>query len=156
MNFKIRKALPEDFPSILEMVHALAEFEQEPDKVTNTIEQMLAEQEYFECFVAVDKKDLEIIGFCLYYFVYYTWVGKSMYLDDLYVKEAKRGMGVGSELLKTLFKTAKENNCKRLRWQVLDWNTNAIALYEKLGADIQKNWLNCDLEHEAILQMGDH
>lgn len=153
MNFTIRKALPKDFPSILEMVQALAEFEKEPDKVTNDIDQMLAEQDYFECFVAIDE-DLEIIGFCLYYYVYYTWVGKSMYLDDLYVKEAKRGKGVGSELLKTLFKTAKENNCKRLRWQVLDWNANAIALYEKLGADIQNNWLNCDLDYEAIQHLG--
>jgi GNAT superfamily N-acetyltransferase len=106
---------------------------------------MKAEQDFFKALVA-ETDSGEIIGFALYYFVYYTWVGKSLYLDDLYVKEAYRGHKIGSALLKQVIQFGKDNNCKRIRWQVLDWNKPAIEFYKKLGARLDDEWINCDLE----------
>ncbi len=85
MNFKIRKATETDFPAILELIKELAEFEKAPEKVTNTVGQMLDEKELFRCFIA-EENPVKLVGMALYFIAYYTWVGKSLYLDDLYVK----------------------------------------------------------------------
>ncbi len=145
IDYRIRPATEQDFEAILGLIKELALFEKAPEKVINTVPQMKAEQDLFDALVA-EKSDGEIIGFALYYFVYYTWVGKSLYLDDLYVKEAYRGQKIGSKLLDKVIETGKQNNCKRIRWQVLNWNKPAIEFYKKLGADIDDEWLNCDLE----------
>ncbi len=143
MKTTIRKATEADFPAILEMIKELAKFEKAPEKVTNTAEQMNTEKDFFKCFIA-ENQDKQIMGFALYFFAYYTWVGKSLYLDDIYVKEELRGKGVGTMLLKKIFEVAKKEKCKRIRWQVLNWNTPAIELYEKIGANVDNEWLNCD------------
>ena len=145
INYKIRTAEVTDFPAILSLIKELALFEKAPEKVTNTVEQMKAEKNLFEALV-VEKDDGEIIGFALFYFVYYTWVGKSLYLDDLYVKEKYRGNKIGSVLLDQVIEFGKNNNCKRIRWQVLNWNKPAIDFYKKIGANLDDEWINCDLE----------
>ncbi len=144
INYHIRPATEQDFEAVLGLIKELALFEKAPKKVTNTVAQMKAEQNYFQAFVA-EKLDGEIIGFALFYFVYYTWVGKSLYLDDLYVKEVYRGHKIGSKLLDKVIEIGRENNCKRIRWQVLNWNQPAIDFYKKLGADLDDEWINCDL-----------
>jgi GNAT superfamily N-acetyltransferase len=149
MSISIRKAFEQDFGKILELIKELATFEKAPDKVTNTTELMLAEKEYFQCFVAeTDSKD--IVGMAIYFFAYYTWVGKSLYLEDLYVKESFRQQKIGSALLKKVMETAKAENCKRVRWQVLNWNETAIQMYKKSGASLDDEWLNCNFDYEGI------
>src|SRR5436305_9517994 len=120
MHSTIRKATEKDFYAILELVKGLAIFQNCVEKVNNTVEQMLEEKDLFNCFVA-ENEHKEIVGIASYFFAYYTWVGKSLYLDDLYVKESHRGQKIGSELLKQIFEVAKNENCKRVRWQVSDW-----------------------------------
>ncbi len=149
MIINIRKATEADFPAILGLIKELALFEKAPEKVTNSVEQMKEEQGLFQSIVA-ENKDGEIVGMALYFFAYYTWVGKSLYLDDLYVKETYRKLKIGSALLNEVMKIAKAENCKRVRWQVLNWNQNAISLYEKAGAYIDHEWLNCDFDADAI------
>jgi diamine N-acetyltransferase len=145
MNYIIRKGEEKDFEAVLALIKELALFEKAPEKVTNTVAQMRSEKDYFQVLVA-EKPDGEIIGFALYYFVYYTWVGKSLYLDDLYVKKAYRGHKIGSALLNKVIAFGKENQCKRIRWQVLEWNKPAIDFYKKIGANLDGEWINCDLE----------
>ncbi len=145
MNYRIRKATEEDFPAILEMINELALFEKAPEKVHNSIEQMWEEQEYFNCFVAETSQN-EVIGMAVYFFAYYTWVGKSLYLDDLYVKESHRKQKIGTALLEKIFEVARAENCKRIRWQVLNWNSPAIEMYRKMGVEIDDEWLNCSVE----------
>ena len=145
IEYRIRPAIEQDFEAILGLIKELALFEKAPEKVVNTVEQMKAEQNLFNAFVA-EKPDGEIIGFALFYFVYYTWVGKSLYLDDLYVKKTYRGQKIGTKLLDKVIETGKQNNCKRIRWQVLNWNKPAIDFYKKLGANLDDEWINCDLE----------
>ena len=146
MNLSIRQATENDFSAILSLIKELALFEKAPEKVTNSAEQMKNEQNLFQCFVA-ETETKEIIGFALYFFAYYTWVGKSLYLDDLYVKESFRGQKIGSRLLEKVFEFAKTENCKRIRLQVLKWNTPAIEMYKKSGATIDDEWLNCDFHN---------
>jgi GNAT superfamily N-acetyltransferase len=149
MKFEIRKANAEDFPSVLSLVKELAEFEKAPEKVSNTVELMRNEKELFHCYVA-EKDDKEIIGIALYFFAYFTWVGKSLYLEDIYVKEKYRGMHIGSDLMNRIFEVARFENCKRIRWQVLKWNENAIAMYKKFGAEIDYDWCNCTVDQNGI------
>src|SRR5215831_5153474 len=129
MNITIRAAVTEgaqaDFDSLFVLIHELAQFQGTPERVVNTVNQMKQEKEFFHCFVA-ETDEKEIVGMALYFFAYYTWVGKSLYLDDLYVKESFRGHKIGSRLLEKIFEVARIENCKRVRWLVSEWNESAI------------------------------
>ncbi|NLN31753.1 MAG: GNAT family N-acetyltransferase [Bacteroidales bacterium] len=149
MNYRIREATEEDFPAVLSLIRELAEYEKASGQVTNSVEQMKREKEYFMCYVAENDKK-EIIGMALFYFVYYTWVGKSLYLDDIYVRKDFRKNRVGSALMRKVFEVAEAENCKRIRWQVLDWNEPAIEMYRSIGAVIEDEWLNCTFDAEGI------
>jgi len=143
MDIKLRKATEADFPVIMGLIRELASFENGLDRVKNTVEQMYEEREYFHCYLA--EKDGEVIGMSLYFFAYYTWVGKTLYLDDLYVKEEYRGNKIGSQLMQKMIDVAKAEKCNRMRLQVLHWNENAIEFYDKSGFTIDKEWYNCDI-----------
>lgn len=145
MDIKIRKATENDFPAIFGLITELAEYEESLDKVSNSLELMYEQKDYFNCYVA-ETQEKEIIGMALYYFSYYTWVGKTLYLDDLYVKKTWRGNGLGTRLMDKMFEVAKTEKCKRFRLQVLNWNEQAINLYEKSGFTVDKTWYNCDFE----------
>ncbi len=149
MIISIRQATEDDFPSILSLIKELAEFENAPEQVTNSIEQMKKEKDFFQCSVA-ETGEKEIVGMALYYFVYYTLVGKSLYLDDLFVKENFRKHKIGTALLRKVFEIARKEDCKRVRWQVLDWNQTAIEMYKNSGAVIDNEWLNCTFDSAGI------
>jgi len=131
------------------LIKELAAFQNSPEKVINTVEQMKEEKNFFRCFVA-ENEQKEIVGMASYFFAYYTWVGKSFYLDDLYVKESCRGQKIGTLLLRHLFEIAKTENCKRVRWQVSDWNKTALEFYKKCGAEIEEEYCICDFDAKAI------
>jgi len=144
MKMNIRKAVENDFEQINTLFMEFAEFENLPGKMVNTVEQMIDEQEFFNCWV-VETDDNKIIGYVTYFFCYYTWIGKAMYMDDLYVKPEFRGTGIGTQLINKVIQYAKETGCHKLRWQVSGWNSPAIAFYKKLGAEINNVEQNCDL-----------
>ena len=145
MNITIRPATEDDFGAILELFKEFAHFENLDERMTNSVERMNAEKEYFNCFVAVNNQD-EIVGYATYFFSYFTWTGKSLYMDDLYVKESNRGTGIGTLLINKVISFANENGCHKLRWQVSDWNAPAIGFYKSLGAVIDAQERNCDLD----------
>lgn len=149
MNINIRYATPDDFPIILSLIRELATFEKAPEKVTNTVELMRQEQDLFRCFVA-ETEEREIVGMALYFFAYFTWVGKSLYLEDIYIKPSFRKLKIGTALLNRIFEVARAENCKRVRWQVLNWNESAIQMYKKNGAEIDDEWLNCNYDADGI------
>lgn len=151
MNTTIRKANKQDYPAILALIKELATFVKAPDKVTNSVELMNKEDEHFNCLVA-ENENKDIVALALYFYAYFTWTGKSLYLDDLYVKEKYRGQKIGSQLLEEIFKIAKQENCKRVRWQVIEWNKPALEFYKKCGAQIDKEIANCDFDLKAIQQ----
>jgi GNAT superfamily N-acetyltransferase len=148
MEIKIRKGTEGDIQALFGLVVELANFEKSDVSVTNSAEQMRREKDFFEFLVAETHE--EIIGIAVYFPTYSTWVGKSLYLDDLYVREKYRNQKVGTRLLREVFKIAQEGGFNRIRWQVLDWNTNAKKFYEKIGAQLGDGWLNCDFDIIAI------
>merc|ERR1712013_348132 len=87
---------------------------------------------YFRCKVA--EREGKLVGFSLFCFVYYTWVGKSIYLDDLYVKPEARGQGIGTRLMKAVMCEGLKKKCGRCSWHVLDWNLPSIEFYQNRGA----------------------
>ncbi len=144
MTVVIRKGEERDFPVLLGLIKDLATFERAPEQVRNSLEQMRRERESFGFFVA--EEDGKVLGAAVYFFAYYTWVGKSLYLDDLYVRPEHRRKKVGSMLLKRVFELAKQEKCKRLRLLVLDWNKDAISFYRAHGGAISSEWLTCDFD----------
>lgn len=153
MQITIRPAVENDFENVLSLVKELAIFQHMPERVLNTVEQMKQEKAWFNCLVAENEQN-EMVGIASYCFIYYTWVGKSLYLDDLYVKQTERGQKIGTLLLQKLFDIAKTENCKRVRWQVSDWNKPAIEFYRKCGAEIDEELYNCDFDRKAIEQFS--
>ena len=129
---------------LINLFKEFALFEKLPDKMTNSVEQMLLEKEYLTGFVAVNSWN-QIVGYVTYFFGYYTWIGKSLYMDDLYVQTDSRGLGVGTKLINEVIEFAKAENCKKLRWQVSEWNQPAIDFYKSLGANVDAVESNCDL-----------
>ncbi len=148
----IRKGTPSDMPSVLELIKELAVFEKEPEAVIVTVNDLVndgfSEQPLFQCFVA--EVDSEIIGIALYYYRYSTWKGKTIHLEDLIVKESKRGTGAGFALYSQIIRQGKKDKVRRIEWAVLDWNTPAIEFYKKTGANIMNDWRVAQMDEYGI------
>jgi GNAT superfamily N-acetyltransferase len=135
--------VPEDVPAILGFIRELAGYEREPDAVVATEADLLrdgwGETPRFKALMA--EWDGEVVGFALYFWSYSTWVGHhGIRLEDLYVTPTMRGRGIGKALLARLARIAVDEGCTRLEWDVLEWNTPAIAVYERVGANVQTEW----------------
>lgn len=144
MEINIRSVEETDFEQIINLFRELAVFEKLPEKMINSVERMHIEKEFFNCFVA-ETTDKIIVGYATYFFAYYTWIGKSLYMDDLYVKPEFRGKGVGTKLINQVIDFAKKSGCHKLHWQVSGWNKQAMEYYKRLGATVDNTEHNCDL-----------
>ncbi|MGQ2983006.1 GNAT family N-acetyltransferase [Flavobacterium sp.] len=148
----IRQGTITDMPAVLGLIKELATFEKEPDAVVVTVEELVRDGfgniPLFHTFVA--EADGEVIAMALFYYRYSTWKGKTIHLEDLIVKEEKRGTGAGSALYKEVIKFAKTEGVRRVEWVVLNWNSNAIEFYERSGAAILQDWLTVQMNEEGI------
>ena len=158
MTIPIRPGTPDDLPHVLTLIQELAAFEREPEAVETTVASMqrdgFGEDAVFKFFVAEDGD--KIVGLALYFYSYSTWKGKCLYLEDLIVTESYRGQGLGRRLLDRIVEKAKEENAKRVVWQVLDWNTPAIEFYKSLDAALLSEWITCRLTEEQIRDYPPH
>lgn len=148
----IRKGQKEDMPAVLDLIKELATFEKEPNAVIVTVDELVKEgfgdTPLFNTFVA--EVDGEIIGTALFYYRFSTWKGRTIHLEDLIVKQEKRGTGAGSALYKEVIRFAKQDGVRRVEWVVLNWNTHAINFYERSGATILQDWLTVQMDEEGI------
>ena len=148
----IRPGTPDDLPQALDLIKELAVYEREPNAVETAVKDMIrdgfGERPVFEFFVAEEGE--VIIGLALYYYSYSTWKGRCLYLEDLIVTQSHRGRGVGRGLFDKVLEKAKEEDVRRVVWQVLDWNTPAIEFYKSLGAAMLSEWITCRLVHDQI------
>jgi len=157
MGTTIRTATAADVPQVLNFIRALAIYEREPDAVTATEAGLLRDgfgpNPFYFCLIA--EHDGRSAGFALWFFNYSTWLGRpGLYLEDLFVHPEFRGLGIGKELLKRIAAIAVENNCPRLQWEVLDWNTPAIDFYKAMGAEFLEEWLNVRVSGAALLRLA--
>lgn len=154
----IRPSTPDDVELILQFIRELAEYERAPQEAVATPADLLRDgfgpAPKFRCDLAFWGQ--EPAGFCLYFFNYSTWQGRpGLYLEDLFVRPAMRGKGIGKALLVHLARVAVRENCGRFSWAVLDWNTPAQEFYQSLGAKMLKEWLIMRVEGEALRNLAD-
>ena len=152
MSITVRKGTPNDLNQAFELVQELAEYEKALHEVENSVERMMEDgfgkKPIFEFFVAEENGKIE--GVAIFYYRYSTWKGKAIFLEDLVVRKAKRGAGIGKKLLDAIVQEAKDVNARQVMWQGLDWNEPAINFYKKLGTDLDESWINCKLEFKQI------
>jgi GNAT superfamily N-acetyltransferase len=156
MAFEIREAAESDVPLILQFIRDLAEYEKLAHLVVATEEQLrstlfgavrLAE-------VLIASADGAPAGFALFFHNYSTFLGQpGIYLEDLFVKPEFRGRGYGKALLVRLAQIARDRNCGRVEWAVLNWNEDAIAFYKSLGARPMDEWTVFRLTGEELEKM---
>ncbi|MGB7448859.1 MAG: GNAT family N-acetyltransferase [Ornithinimicrobium sp.] len=141
----IRPATEADVPVLLELVAELAQYEREPEAATGTREDYLAA--LFPAgadpavFAFVAEVDGTVAGMAIWFRTFSTWTGRhGIWLEDLYVRPAHRGQGLGADLMAELAQECVRRGYPRLEWTVLDWNTAAIEVYTHLGAEAMSEW----------------
>jgi GNAT superfamily N-acetyltransferase len=153
----IRPATRNDAALLLAMIRELAEFERMPELVTNREEDLardgFGENPRFRALIAEWSGD--VAGYALYFDYYSTWAGAGLFLEDLFVREAFRGRGIGTALLAVVAKVAVEEKCYGIHWSVLNWNEKAIELYKAIGAEFHDNWCPVLLSGEALARLAE-
>lgn len=151
--YTLRPAEPRDVPRLVALITELADFEQLSHLVETTPERLhphlFGERPVAEC--VVGEVAGEVVGFALFFTNFSTFRCRpGLYLEDLYVQPAQRQIGLGQALLRHLAALAVQRGCGRFEWSVLDWNANAIAFYERMGASVLPDWRICRVTGEAL------
>ena len=157
VSITITPATPDDVPAILAMIRELAEYEKLLDRVSATEDllrrDLFGPRPYAE--VLMGRLDGQSVGYALFFHSYSTFLARpGIYLEDVYVRPAVRGRGVGKALLTAVARTARERNCGRLEWSVLDWNKPSIDFYLSLGAVPNGGWTMYRMDEQAIAALA--
>jgi GNAT superfamily N-acetyltransferase len=150
---KIRSAKEQDIDAIFELIRGLAAYEKLSDRVSGNTEllrsHLFGERPYAEAIVAESAE--RTIGFALFFHSYSTFLTQpGLYLEDVFVQTEYRRQGVGKALMTAVVKIARDRDCGRLEWSVLDWNQNAIEFYQSLGATVLPDWKICRMSAETL------
>jgi GNAT superfamily N-acetyltransferase len=141
-----------DLPGVLNLINELANFENEPDAVEITLEDLerdaFGDQPKFKCIVAVLSD--RVIGMALFYPRYSTWKGPTLHLEDLIVTKSERGTGVGQSLYESFISYAHKEEVRRIEWVVLDWNVHAVNFYKNSGAQVLEDWRTVQMDQAAM------
>ncbi|MDF2867714.1 MAG: hypothetical protein K0S11_1184 [Gammaproteobacteria bacterium] len=142
-TFEIKPATLEDIPLILSFIKELAEYEKLLHEVTAT-EELLKETLFGEkthAEIVIGYLNQLPVSFALFFQNFSTFLGRpGIYLEDLFVKPEARGNGIGQKMLSYIAYLAKQRNCGRFEWSVLNWNESAIGFYKHLGAKPMDEW----------------
>jgi GNAT superfamily N-acetyltransferase len=154
----IRPAGPADVPVILSLIRDLAEYERLSHEVEATEDvlrrNLFGERPYAEALVGELRG--QPVAFAIYFHNFSTFLGKpGLYLEDLYVKPAARGLGIGRAILRRLARVAVERDCGRLEWSVLDWNEPALEFYKSLGAVPMTDWTIHRVTADALQSLAE-
>ena len=159
IDFTIRQATKDDACKVLELIKELAFFEDLLSEVTAT-EELLKDTLFginSSSDVTIAHTEDAILGYALYFETFSTFLGKKgLYLEDLYVRERSRGIGVGKALFREIARKTLEIGGGRLEWSVLNWNKKAIGFYQKMGALPMKEWTTFRLKEENLQALIDN
>ena len=155
---KIREATVQDVPLILSLIRELAEYEREPSAVRATEQDLIrdgfSENPKFRVIIA--ESDDQPAGMAFFFHHYSTWQGRhGLFLEDFFVRPEFRGEGVGKALMVSLARIAIAENCYGMRWEVLDWNTTAIDVYQRLGAHFREHWRVMQITGEDLKRLSE-
>jgi GNAT superfamily N-acetyltransferase len=157
MSLTIRRARPGEAGLVLSLVRELAEYEKLLHEVEAT-EAMLDAALFGQSpllFCEIAEWQGEPVGFAVWFVNYSTFSGRhGIYLEDLFVRPAQRGKGIGKTLLAELARQCVANGWSRLQWAVLDWNTPSIEFYKSLGAELMDEWTGCRLTGPALTALA--
>ncbi len=153
----IRPAQVIDAPAIFQLIQALAAYENLTHAVTGSVEalqqHLFGERRYGDAMVA--EVNGQVVGFALFFYNYSTFLTQpGIYLEDLFVLEEYRHLGIGTALISAVAQRAVAAGCGRFEWSVLDWNAPAIAFYQHLGAEVLPDWRICRVTGDALAQMA--
>lgn len=153
----MRFATPADVPLVLSLIRELADFEGLLDRVVAT-EEILLRSLFVErkAEVILCEIEGECAGFALFFHNFSTFLGRpGIYLEDLYVRPAFRGRGLGTRFLSRLAALALERDCGRLEWWCLDRNEGAVSFYRKMGAEAMDEWTVFRVDGERLQALAD-
>jgi GNAT superfamily N-acetyltransferase len=152
----IRPAVVGDVPLLLRFFSELAEYERQADAVVIGEETLVRDgfgsQPKFRSLIA--EWDGEAIGYALFFAFYSSWKGSGIFLEDLFVREAFRGRGIGRALLSEVARIARQEGSFGIRWEVLGWNESAIRFYKSLGGEFFDEWRQVLLEADALKRIA--
>jgi GNAT superfamily N-acetyltransferase len=160
-GIRVRPAARADIPLVLQLIRELADYERAADQVVAT--EASLERYMFGAGVGrgplvealIGELDGRPAGFALFFHNFSTWLATAgIYLEDLFVRPAARGRGLGRALLKRLAEIAVERGCGRLEWAVLSWNGPALKFYDALGARPLNDWTYMRLTGEALRRVA--
>ena len=156
-HLSVRPVREDEIQLVLEFIRELAEYEHLAHEVSATAQGIRAAlfgaRPYAEAVIGC--LDGQPCGFALYFHNFSTFLGKpGLYLEDLYVRPAARGRGLGSYLLAWLARLALERGCGRFEWAVLDWNEPALKVYRSLGARAADDWTLHRVTGDALVQLA--
>jgi GNAT superfamily N-acetyltransferase len=157
MTIAIRPATPADLPLIAQFIRDLAEYEKLSHEVrfdeAKLGANLFGPRPYAE--VVIGELDGTPQGFALFFHNFSTFEGRpGIYLEDLFVRPAARGSGLGKALLAHLAKLCTERDCARLEWSVLDWNEPSIGFYKSLGARMMDEWTVMRVDGDALIRLA--
>ena len=154
----LRPARPDDVPLVLALIRELADYERLSDAVVAD-EALLADALFGDApaaEVVIAEADGAPAGFALFFHTFSTFLGRrGLYLEDLFVRPAYRGRGIGLQLMRHLAALAIARDCGRFEWTVLDWNAPAISFYRALAAAPQDGWTVQRLEGDALRALAE-
>ena len=153
----LRHATPDDADTVCALIHELAAYEKAQAGAVSARPASIAEAlatDRLGCLLASDD-DGAVTGFALFFPAFSTWRANwGLYLEDLFVRPASRGRGVGLALFRAVAAHAVARGAERLEWVVLDWNALAIDFYEGLGAEALDDWTKMRLSGDALARLG--
>lgn len=158
MSLTIRRARPDEAGLVFSLVRELADYEKLLHEV-HASEADIAEALFGanpRLFCDIAEWNGEPAGFAVWFVNFSTFAGRhGIYLEDLFVRPALRGKGIGKALLVHLAKHCLANGWARLQWAVLDWNAPSIAFYKSLGAEMMDEWTICRVSGEALSALAE-
>ncbi|MVT70221.1 GNAT family N-acetyltransferase [Bradyrhizobium pachyrhizi] len=158
MSLTIRRARPDEAGLVFSLVRELAEYEKLLHEVhaseADIADALFGANPRLYCDIA--EWNGEPAGFAVWFVNFSTFAGRhGIYLEDLFVRPALRGKGIGKALLMHLAKQCLANGWSRLQWAVLDWNAPSIAFYKSLGAELMDEWTICRVSGEALSALAE-
>ena len=156
-QLRLRHMEWEDLPAFLDLVDALADYEQLPRPDANARQRLardaFADPSLFHVLLA-ERAD-RVIAYAIWFLTYSSFLARpTLYLEDIFVLESERRRGVAEAVMRALAREAGERGCGRMEWSVLTWNTPAIALYERIGATRLEEWRTYRLTGEPLEQLA--